>query len=239
MVQDNSGNRRTVRLQVKTKVLLNNSIMSHALDISEGGMYIYTSIPFRKGRIIDVNFSLFDEETPIALRALVVYVHEGIGISVSFTNIGKQDRERIKKFVDVNKDTSHCDNELMAADNRKKILLLDNSIASRNMYKNRLIFMGFAVKEATNAMEAIRVVEHDKPEIIILDLPIEGMDAAKFLQILHSRNDCNSMKVIVLSGKVNPQEVAGVMSLGVRSYLPKMTTTPKKLTEKIEEILAA
>jgi len=44
--------------------------------------------------------------------------------------------------------------------------------------------------------------------------------------------------VIVLSARVIPADIEKVISLGAKDFLPKMTTSPVKLAQKVKEVLS-
>ncbi len=57
------------------------------------------------------------------------------------------------------------------------------------------------------------------------------------MHMLRSTGRYGDIKVVLMSCNVHPEEVAKLAVFGVDAILPRMTTTPKKLAEKVEEIL--
>ncbi len=237
MEQPSIKDRRQVRLEIKLNVRINNATMGYALDISEGGMYIYTSIPFPKGNIVNLRFTLAEDGEPINTRAEVQYVQEGVGIGVAFYNMDKLDYERLRRFIERQKLKQKPDDLTSGSVKRKKILLVGDSQASRGMYKNKLILAGFAVNEAENGVDAIKSIGGDIPDLIILDLMMEGMDGSKFLYILRSEEAWKDIKVIILYGRMNPHEIEKIGAYGTSGFLSKMTTTPNKLADIVKDTL--
>lgn len=227
--------RRKVRLATKREVVINDTVQGYALDISEGGMFIYTHIPFPVNRVITIRFTIKDGEEPINTKAIVKYVQEGVGVGVKFLNPGLEDQIRIKRFIEENLQSHTFPGA--QPEGRKKVLLIDDSPTSRNVYKNKLIFMGFKVVEATDGTEALKLLHREKPDLVILDLKMEGMDGIRFLQIVRTKEEWKDIKVIVLSGRMTPQEAEKVAALGAEDILPKMLTTPNKLAERVKSIL--
>lgn len=232
-----AGNRKQVRLLVKKEVLINNAVKGYALDISEGGMFIYTQIPFPKDRLIDLSFSLGEGLTALKPQASVQFVQEGVGVGVVFTNLGHVDRERLKRFIEENLDAHPLGREAKDIDTRKKVLIVDDSAAARITYKNKLVLSGFVVREASSGIEAIKAIEKETPDLMLLDLQMEGMDGVKLMQLLRTDERWKNIKVIVLSGRITPQEAEKISAFGIAAILPKMTTSPNKLAEQIKQIL--
>jgi DNA-binding NarL/FixJ family response regulator len=54
--------------------------------------------------------------------------------------------------------------------------------------------------------------------------------------MIRSKDAWKDVKIVLLSGDMNPKLIAQLSSYGVAAILPKMTTTPKKLAEKVSEI---
>ena len=70
-------------------------------DLSTDGMYLETVHSVPVGSICDLQFKLHDsDDHPIQVQASVIYVHQGVGMGLSFVNLKPEDLERIEKFVD-------------------------------------------------------------------------------------------------------------------------------------------
>lgn len=97
-IQDASIARRSTRLKIQQEALLDNE-PSLLADLSEGGCFVRTSRRFNLGDIIEVQFSLNDEEIHLAGQIRWT-VPEGVGVeflSPDPTQIGDIARFLIKK----------------------------------------------------------------------------------------------------------------------------------------------
>ncbi len=228
---------KQARLMIKKELVINNSVKGHTLEISEGDMLLYSDTPFPMGRIIELSFSLVEGLPQIKLRARVQTVQEGVGIGVSFTGISQADKERLQKFIAENTAAQPVKQERPVDDTRKKVLLVDDSVTARATYKNKLILSNYNVREASSGMEAIKSITEEIPDLVVLDMQMEGMDGTKFLQFLRSNDTWKNVKVIMLSGRITPQETDRISAMGVSGILSKMVTTPNKLAEQVKQIL--
>jgi CheY-like chemotaxis protein len=229
----NGNNRRQKRSLIKKNVRINGKINASAIDISEGGMYIYTSESFPKGSLIDTELSLRDGESPLRVKAKVQHIHEGIGFGVMFCGLGPQERKKLKEFI-YKIEGKPFETEKL---HMKKILLIDDSDTARSMYKSSLLMEGFFVIEASSGMEGIKRLREVIPELIVLDLIMEDMDGYKFLQIVRVNPEWENIPVLVLTGRMTTAEMDRAASLGINDYLVKATTSPKKLAEKVKGVL--
>jgi CheY-like chemotaxis protein len=216
---------------MQQEVIINGILKAHALDISEEGMYISTQAELLSGAVLDLGFKVGD--VPVAVKAVVRHAQPGIGIGVKFINLTPEHYAIIKKFVEHSEEVTAG-----AGKAGKKILLVDDSAQSRSIYRNKLGLEGFAVTEATNGVEALKQLSEMVPDLVILDLWMEGIDGFKILQLMQLNPNLKNIPVIVLSARTVPADIQKAISLGAREYLPKMSTSPVKLTEKVKEILS-
>lgn len=120
---------------------------------------------------------------------------------------------------------------------RNKILLVEDSKAIQQMYKNKLTIEQFTVITADNGMEAIKILSQEKPDIILLDLMMPIMDGYKVLQVIKTDPRLSSIPVLVFSAKGQPEEVEKSLNLGAAGYIVKATTKPNEVVEQIRKVL--
>lgn len=238
-METDANDAQQARLMIKKEVLINNSVKGYTVEISEGDMLLYSPVPFTMGRIIELSFALVDGLPPIKLRARVQTVREGVGVGVSFTGINQADKEWLKRFIAENMPAQSVKQECPAGDTRKKVLLVDDSVTARATYKNKLVLSNYNVREASSGMEAIKSITEDIPDLIVLDMQMEGMDGTKFLQFVRSNDTWKNVKVLMLSGRITPQETDRISAMGVSGILSKMITTPNKLADQVKQILGS
>lgn len=236
MEQMNENNRKQIRLLIKQDVIINNSVKGCFLDVSEGGMFIDTHIPFPIDTIVELNFTLRAGDTPIKTQARVQSLQTDVGVGVVFINISITDLERLRRFIADQVEASQSGKESTVVDSRKKILLVDDSSSARITYKNKLVLAGFVIKEASSGGEAIKMIDAEKYDLVILDLQMEGITGAKLIKFLRDNEKSKDIKILILSGRITPDESEKVSAFGIEGLLNKMTTTPNKLADKVKEI---
>jgi len=121
---------------------------------------------------------------------------------------------------------------------RNKILLVEDSKAVQQMYRNKLTFEQFQVLTADNGMEAIKVLSQEKPDLVLLDLMMPVMDGFKVLQVIKTDSRLSHIPVLVFSAKGQPEEVEKALNLGAAGYIVKSTTKPNEVVEKIRQVLS-
>ena len=68
-------------------------------------MFQETMHPYSEGTILPVQFKLHEtDDHPIIAQARVVYAHEGIGVGLAFSSLEFEDRQKIEKFIEQEKE---------------------------------------------------------------------------------------------------------------------------------------
>jgi DNA-binding response OmpR family regulator len=119
-----------------------------------------------------------------------------------------------------------------------QVLLVEDSKAIQQMYRNKLMMEQFAVVTADNGMEAIKALSLSKPDIILLDLMMPIMDGYKVLQVVKTDQKFKDLPVLVFSAKGQPDEVEKALSLGASGFIVKSVTKPNEVVERIRSILS-
>ena len=80
---------------------------------------------------------------------------------------------------------------------------------------------GFEVRVATEGMEGLRAVGIERPDIIVLDLIMPGIDGLNFLNGLRKRRDCLGIPVVIMAAKEMTSEERQLFEREVATVLPK------------------
>lgn len=121
----------------------------------------------------------------------------------------------------------------------KQIILLvieDEEMLLRAMY---LFFhqKKYTVATTGDAETGLFMAERLKPDIILLDLLLPGMDGFQFLTKIKSHAVLKSIPVLVLSNLSDPKDIERAKSLGAADFAPKSETDLSVIDLKIKKIL--
>ena len=117
----------------------------------------------------------------------------------------------------------------------KNILVADDDELLVELLSFKLAQRGHEVTVAEDGIEALRAAEQHKPDVIVLDLMMPGMDGFELLRQLKDRRDLRDVPVIVLSGRKQEQDILRALSLGAQDYLGK-PFIPNELLLRIENL---
>lgn len=120
-----------------------------------------------------------------------------------------------------------------ANDNKKKILVVDDSGAMLRSIKNWLSDK-YHVILANSGTMAIKYLVQNNPDLILLDYEMPIVDGKQVLQMIRSETEFDDIPVIFLTSKGDKESVMNVMSLKPEGYLLK-TMNPVQIVNTIDE----
>jgi two-component system, cell cycle response regulator DivK len=117
------------------------------------------------------------------------------------------------------------------------ILLVEDDEDSRFVY--RLLFedQGFKVLLAASGEEGLRLAREAKPQAIIMDVSIPGVDGWTATQRLKSDPQMADIPVIVLTAHAFPEDRVRARAVGCNAFLTK-PCEPREVLEEVRRQLA-
>lgn len=94
---------------------------------------------------------------------------------------------------------------------------------------------GFRVELCSSGAEALEKVPLFKPDLILLDVMMPGMDGPSTLLALRGLPEARERPVVFMTAKVQPQEVEHYKQLGAVDVIPK-PFDPMALADKVRAI---
>ena len=118
-----------------------------------------------------------------------------------------------------------------------KILIVDDDLTLRDMYAERLKKEDFDVSIAGNGKEGIHAAEKSKPDLILLDIMMPGMNGFDTLEEMRKIPELKSIPVIMLSALIQEDNVAKAKKAGAKDYIIKSESTPAEVVERVKSHL--
>ena len=99
------------------------------------------------------------------------------------------------------------------------ILLAIPNLSVRAMGSTALRKAGFRVTEATSGHDALTAVERLRPDLVLTDLVLEGLDALQLVTAIREIPECKTTPVFVISGLVHSELIQKVFTLGRTDFI--------------------
>jgi CheY-like chemotaxis protein len=114
----------------------------------------------------------------------------------------------------------------------KNILVIDDNDDVRSIVTSILRNFGFAVREATSGEAGIQMVLAEKPDLIISDVRMPGMDGHHLLNVIRELQSTAAIPFILMTGSGSHDDFRRGMVSGADDYLQK-PFTPDELIEAV------
>ncbi len=118
-----------------------------------------------------------------------------------------------------------------------KILVVEDDKFLREMISRKLDKEGYEVVQAVDGEMGEKKVKEEKPDIVLLDLILPGMDGFDVLERIKKDEEISHIPVVILSNLGQKSEVERGLNLGAVDFLIKAHFTPAEIIKKIREII--
>ena len=119
--------------------------------------------------------------------------------------------------------------------NTWNILLVDDEVDFITTLAERLELRGINARVVHDGESALKAVDDNVPQVMVLDVMMPGMDGPQTLEQLVNLVDINVVPVAFMTAKVQPAEVEHYLSLGARDVIIK-PFDPMQLASQIRAI---
>ena len=119
----------------------------------------------------------------------------------------------------------------------KTILIIEDDKFLRELIAKKLIKEGYEISEAVDGEEGMKKVKEEKPDLVLLDLILPGIDGFEVLSRMREESALASIPVIILSNLGQREDVEKGLRMGAVDYLIKAHFTPGEIIEKIKNAL--
>lgn len=117
------------------------------------------------------------------------------------------------------------------------ILLVEDDKFLRDLIIKKLNTAGLDTAIASDGPQGMKLAEEKKPDLIILDLMLPGMDGFEVLRRLKDNPKFASIPIIILSNLGQKEDVDKGLGLGAKDFLIKAHFTPREIIEKVKTYL--
>lgn len=116
----------------------------------------------------------------------------------------------------------------------KTILYVEDNAANRVLVRQVLEGVGYAVLEATDGLSGIKAAQEARPDLILMDINIPGMDGYEAATRIKSLPELSDVPIIALTAKVMAGDRERALAAGCNGYIAKpidVDTLPRQVAE--------
>ncbi|MBN1527401.1 MAG: response regulator [Candidatus Omnitrophica bacterium] len=122
---------------------------------------------------------------------------------------------------------------------KRKIMIVDDDKEFLEEIRQLLEFYGYEAKSFQDAASALRAARSLDPDLMLLDLKMDGMDGFQLADRLTQSMETSDIPLIAMTGyyTFSEQQIRLMDALGIKAFIKK-PFKPLVLIEKIEAVLA-
>jgi CheY-like chemotaxis protein len=103
----------------------------------------------------------------------------------------------------------------------KKILLVEDNEVNRRLAGFLLRSQGYQVREATTAAAAFEMVEKERPDLIVMDIQLPGMDGLEITRKLKEQPATADIPVVAVTSFAMKGDREKALAAGCAGYVTK------------------
>lgn len=122
------------------------------------------------------------------------------------------------------------------SDEPTKVLVVDDDASMRDMCREFLEREGHKVSQAVDGEDALRTIEHELPDVIIMDAVMPHIDGAECTRKLKTRSETRGIPVIFTVARTDASNMAAGLEAGADEYLAK-PLNPEELVLRVQSMI--
>lgn len=124
----------------------------------------------------------------------------------------------------------------------RRILVVDDERTIREVVRRYLELEGFKVTEAETGPQALSIVQDKRPDLIVLDIMLPGVDGFSITRRLRANEEYQPLSIdgdipiILLTARTNEVDRVAGLELGADDYVTK-PFSPRELVARVKAVL--
>jgi adenylate cyclase len=114
----------------------------------------------------------------------------------------------------------------------KKVLVVDDTPLNVKMLADLLTFKGYQTATAASGAEALAKIEADRPDIVLLDVMMPGMNGIEAFKVLRADPQTSSIPIVAVTASAMTEDRQKIMAAGFEG----LQTKPINVKEFLEAV---
>lgn len=117
-----------------------------------------------------------------------------------------------------------------------RVLAVDDIPLNLLLVKKMLVRFNFQLETASGGQEALDSIARSKPDLILLDLMMPGIDGYEVIRRLKSNPDTANIRIIILTALTSGEDVSKGFNMGANDYIMKPIIMERLLTSVVTQL---
>ncbi len=122
---------------------------------------------------------------------------------------------------------------------RRKLLVVDDSLAIREMLRSIFEAAGYDVEVASDGQVALEIIQSSKVDGVVTDIEMPRMDGFDLCEAIRSRPDTQDLPVVMVTGLEKEEDKRRGLEVGANAYLVKSSFDQSALLDAVRSLVGA
>ena len=118
------------------------------------------------------------------------------------------------------------------------VLVVDDSLATRELERSILETAGFKVDTARDGLEALKICRERRPDLVLTDVEMPNMDGFRLSLAIRQDDRLSDLPVIIVSSRDSDEDRRKGLDAGAQAYIVKGQFEQNKLLDTISLLLS-
>ena len=118
-----------------------------------------------------------------------------------------------------------------------KIVIVEDNAALADIYKTRLELIGYICSVASDGIQALALIEKERPSLVLLDLMIPKVSGDQLLGLMRKTDWGKDIKVFIISNLNEADAPEGLRLKGIEGYAVKANLSNDQVDQLVNNIL--
>lgn len=118
-----------------------------------------------------------------------------------------------------------------------KVVIVEDNVSLADIYKIRLEMLGYTCFVAYEGLQALSLIEKERPDLVLLDLMVPKMAGDQILENMRKSEWGKDIKVLIISNLNEADAPAGLRDQGIEGYAVKANLSNDQLDQLVDSIL--
>lgn len=119
---------------------------------------------------------------------------------------------------------------------KKRLLLIEDEEDIAALIRLQAEIAGYKLLSETDGINGLRAVEKEKPDLVILDIMLPGLNGLDVVRKMRSHPEMKSIPIVIISAKGDDLDVMLGLELGADDYVPK-PFSPRVLFSRVKAVM--
>ncbi|NIR43801.1 MAG: response regulator transcription factor [Gemmatimonadetes bacterium] len=117
-----------------------------------------------------------------------------------------------------------------------RVLVVEDEPDIAALVAYQLAHAGYGVRTTVDGREALRAIETDPPDLVVLDLLLPEISGLDVLRVIRGSNETKDLPVVILTARGDEESRVAGLKLGADDYMAK-PFSPRELVLRVEAVL--